>query len=380
MGLKPGKGVLTGLFVSAATVVVLVIAAEAVTRVLVSEPPWRFQLLFWSQGAVKDASWGGHRYEPNATVKIRLFSITDLNAPRLAKVYDYQLTTNAYGLIQQREPIRNKPAILLLGDSFTEGQGARPWFYEVESRWPAQAPYQLINGGLFATGFEYWSRLYRYLSSTLTVSKVVIIFISDDWNRLVLQFDPEHRRCLDSSQYCQPWMPFYGLPDEPTEAMREVERLGRARAEFVRSGEQRRPIERVALYRVLFRPAYAKARAYIKGESFEDMVFAINKRSLLEIVAAVGSDNVILLHLPQKEQVDVGVDPLGLKAREVVRQAGLRLVDGFERCGLGPADFPERDGHPNADGYRKIGMCVERVIADAWPSAAVDRGSAVTAH
>src|SRR5262249_42217841 len=169
----------------------------------------------------------GHRYEPNATVQIRLFDITDLNGPQLAKVYDYQLTTNSYGLTQRREPIRNKPAILLLGDSLTEGQGARPWFYEVESRWPAEAPYQLINGGLFGTGFEHWSRLYRHLSSTLTISKVVIIFISDDFNRLVVQFDPEHRRCLDSSQHCQQRMPFFGLPDEPTGAMMEVERLAR---------------------------------------------------------------------------------------------------------------------------------------------------------
>src|SRR5262249_2510439 len=156
---------------------------------------------------------------------------------------------NSYGLVQRKEPIQIKPAILFLGDSFTEGQGAPPWFYEVESRWSTEAPYQLINGGLFATGFEYWSRLYRHLSSTLTISKALIIFISDDWNRLLLQFDSDHRRCLQSSQYCQPWMPFFGLPDEPTEAMMEVERLGRARAEFVSRGEQRTPIERVALYR-----------------------------------------------------------------------------------------------------------------------------------
>jgi hypothetical protein len=210
--MRPRKRLLTGFCFSAATVVVAVIAAEALMRIVVPGPQAHFQLLFFSHGAVKDAPWGSHRYEPNAAVQIRLFNITDLKGPRLAKVYDYHLTTNSYGLIQQKELTRNKPAILFLGDSFTEGQGARPWFYEVESRWPTEAPYQLINGGLFGTGLEHWSRLYRHLSSTLTIRKVVVIFISDDWHRLVVQFNPDHIRCLQSSQHCQPWMPFFGLP------------------------------------------------------------------------------------------------------------------------------------------------------------------------
>src|SRR5262245_50478329 len=85
MGIRLRK-VMAGLCGSAAVVFVLVIAAEVATRILVSEPTWRFALLFFSQGAVKDAPWGGHRYEPNATVQVRLFNITDLNGPRLAKI------------------------------------------------------------------------------------------------------------------------------------------------------------------------------------------------------------------------------------------------------------------------------------------------------
>ena len=380
MGIRAPQGLLVGLGVSVATVLLILFAAEACTRLLASEPLWRFQLLFFSQGAVTEAPWGGYRYEPNRTVRIQLVNITDLTGPRLAKEYDYQLTTNSHGLIQLKEPLQDKPAILLLGDSFTEGQGARPWFYDVESRWPAEAPYQLINGGLFGTGFEYWSRLYRHLSSILTISKAVVIFISDDWRRPLLQLDADIMQCLHSSQSCQPSMPFFGLPDESAEAIMELDRLCRARAEFVKRGGQRKLIERLALYRVLLRPVYLEIRSYIRGASLDEQSFEISKHSLLEIATTLGSDNVILLHLPQRDEIDLGMNAFGLKARDAVRQAGLRLVDGFETCGLAATDYHVGDGHPNADGYRKIAACVERVIADAWPSAAVDRGSAVTAH
>src|SRR5262249_35934525 len=105
-----------------------------------------------------------------------------------------------------------------------------------------------------------------------------------------------------------------------------------------------------------------------------------SRQALLALAADIGRDNMVLLHLPQKEEVESGPNALGLKGREVVRQAGLKLVDGFAMCGITPADFHVRDGHPNADGYRKIGLCVERVIAETWSSAMVDRGSFVTAH
>jgi hypothetical protein len=57
---------------------------------------------------------------------------------------------------------------------------------------------------------------------------------------------------------------------------------------------------------------------------------------------------------------------VGLKGRDAIRQAGLKLVDGFKECGLVPTDYHVRDGHPNAEGYRKIGICVERIVTEAW--------------
>lgn len=37
--------------------------------------------------------------------------------------YDYHVHTNNYGLVQDSDIVASRPSILLLGDSFTEGQG-----------------------------------------------------------------------------------------------------------------------------------------------------------------------------------------------------------------------------------------------------------------
>ncbi len=41
--------------------------------------------------------------------------------------YDYHLRTNNLGLVQDVDTIAERESLLLLGDSFTEGQGAEQW-------------------------------------------------------------------------------------------------------------------------------------------------------------------------------------------------------------------------------------------------------------
>jgi hypothetical protein len=53
-----------------------------------------------------------------------------------------------------------------------------------------------------------------------------------------------------------------------------------------------------------------------------------------------------------------------LKARQAIREAGGKLVDGFELCRLTPSDYHPNDDHPNSAGYAKIAACASRVIRD----------------
>jgi hypothetical protein len=374
MRFGPGRRKVWELLASAGILFLTVIAAELLTRTVLPLPSnWDPRLLLYSEGGViRNKPWGGYGYEPHKTMQFQLAYLPDPKNPRLEPEYLYRITTNSYGLVQLKDPVPGKPAILLLGDSLTEGQGASPWFYDVEKRWPAGSQYQLLNGGLFGTGFQHWTPIYRHVAATLSVRKVVIIFIAQDWLRPTQPLPDETIRCLQSSHNCDGSTVFYGMPDDPVAAAAELERVARSRAAYVaKLDREQRLIERLALFRNLLQPGYRWLRGTIRGDEPSAVNFAASKQALLGLAADIGRNNLVLLHLPQKEEVEAGPNALGLKGREVVRQAGLKLVDGFAWCGMTPADFHLRDGHPNADGHGKIGLCVERVIADAWPSAAV---------
>ena len=45
---------------------------------------------------------------------------------------DYNIETNNLGLVMKKDIYKNDRVLLVIGDSFTEGQGAEPWFYDLE--------------------------------------------------------------------------------------------------------------------------------------------------------------------------------------------------------------------------------------------------------
>ena len=83
-------------------------------------------------------------YSPNSTIRTSAYYE---NGDAIAKEYDYQFKTNNFGLVQKLDIDKERPSVLVLGDSFAEGQGAIPWFYKLEE--DSRKDIQLINGGLW---------------------------------------------------------------------------------------------------------------------------------------------------------------------------------------------------------------------------------------
>ena len=99
--------------------------------------------------------------------------------------YDYRFRTNNLGLTQDADVAPGRKSLLLLGDLFTEGQGAEPWFRLVSST-IERLGYQPVNGGVLGTGFQQWLKLDQYLADkNIEIQKVVVLFISDDYRRPV---------------------------------------------------------------------------------------------------------------------------------------------------------------------------------------------------
>jgi len=327
-------------------------------------PPyqWDLRLMFFSEGKVfQNESWGGFVYDHNARIHSLTYYITELAEPKIAKEYEYDIITNSSGLVQLNDIEVSKSSILFLGNSYTEGQGAPPWFYKFESHWPRDSSYQVINGGIQGTGIEAWEQLYKNISSGANISKLVVIFISDDWTRSVWQISEQWLECLRFAARCDGSDVFLGLPDDPTEAEAQIVRISRARVGYLAGRKKSLNIlESSEIYKQLVKPAFELWRPPSQPQ------FEKNAGAALRLANVLGRQNVLFVHMPQKDELSSGPNPLGRRAVNFIRQNGLLFVNGFEKCPLTIVDFHQHDGHPNADGYAKMEKCIDEFVKKAF--------------
>ena len=267
--------------------------------------------------------------------------------------YDYHFRTNNYGLVQDADIVPGQKSLMLIGDSFTEGQGAEPWFRLV-SPVIDKLGYQPINGGVLGTGFQQWLELDRHLAAkNIQIRKLVVLFISDDFHRPIWNISSDVSECLSASPLCRlENSVFYRLPP-PDEMSSWIARVRTARRPL-------KPQLKLSLHALL--PASFSVYMYFR----QLMLFAQGENDLrvaiVDLIKLHGPNNVVFLHLPQKNEIGRGPDSVGLRARHTIEDAGGKLFDGFELCQLTQADYYMNDDHPNKDGYTKIAACAAKVI------------------
>jgi hypothetical protein len=280
--------------------------------------------------------------------------------------YDYRFRTNNFGLVQDDDIVPERQSLLLLGDSFTEGQGAEPWFRSVSPE-VSKLGFQAINGGLLATGFEQWLKLDRYLASNnVRIRKVVVLFISFGYGRPVLSFNPNDFQCLIDLRRCRfEDTFFYRLPPRD-ELSWWIAKIRAARAPTTKKSWLGGHVEALLpasyhVYRYLNNVSerFGNAANILRALGAEQQ----SHTAIAELIRIYGPQNVAFLHLPQKNEVENGAPiKLGWKARRAIEDAGGRLFDGFRLCRLTQADYYPNDEHPNRDGYAKISSCTTEVI------------------
>jgi hypothetical protein len=365
---KTSPNLIGGLAISFTTILLCLLGLEIGLEHFSANPyQWDKRLMFYSEGAVfQNQEWGGFVYRPKAQIHSLTFYITDTNVPELTKEYEYDLRTNSSGLVQSDDIDPSRPSIVFLGDSYTEGQGAPPWFYQFESYWPKDAKYQVINGGILGTGFETWRRLYETICARAQVKKIVFIFISSDWIRPVWQFTDQDLQCLKSASACKGSDNYFGLPENPVEANFQINRIARARTDYLAQRKREQNIFKAsAIYQRLLWPAYNMWWPRRKAE--EEVNFEQSESAILAIANELGAHNLLFIHLPQKDELNSGMASEGRRGRDFIRTNGFAFVDGFKQCGLKMTDFHLHDGHPNASGYEKISKCIDHSVRQEIP-------------
>jgi hypothetical protein len=274
--------------------------------------------------------------------------------------YDYHFRTNNLGLVEDADVIPERDSLLLLGDSFTEGLGAEPWFRLVSPE-VNKLGYQAVNGGLRGSGFEEWVELDRYLAvQHVRVRKLVVVFISDDYRRPLADIKPDELQCLSALSLCHPEKSYYFRLPPAAELPSWIDKIRASRAPMGRSWLGARAAALLPESYHVYR--YFKER--FKGAASDPRLDRAEEQSRVAISALIGKygpDNVVFMHIPQKDETD-GPSELGWRAGRSIRDAGGRLFDGFKLCRMTPNDYYANDDHPNSVGYAKIAGCVTDVI------------------
>jgi hypothetical protein len=276
--------------------------------------------------------------------------------------YDYRFHSNNLGLVQETDIIPERESVLLLGDSFTEGQGGPPWFRQISPE-IEKLGYQPINGGLMGTGFQQWVNLGRYLAAKhIRIHKIIVPFISDDYHRPVWNFTEANFQCLSSLADCHvDESYYYRLP--PQEQLSSwVDKIRTARVPMAKQVWARAAALLPASFHVYH---YFKQRVGNPALARLERAEPQSRAAIGELIKRFGAENVLFVHLPQREEINNGPSGLGLKARQAIDEAGGKWLDGFAMCRLTEKDYYVNDAHPNAAGYRKIASCITEVIEQA---------------
>jgi hypothetical protein len=301
-------------------------------------------------------------YVPHGDIRILTVSYSDNS---FSTEYDYHIRTNNFGLVQDTDVIPEQASLLLLGDSFTEGVGAEPWFRSVSPE-IYKLGYQPINGGIGGAGFGNWLKLERYLTSAdIRIRKLVVLFISDDYRRPVWNVLPSELSCFSAQSLCHVEQGIYFRyrlppPEELSSWIAKI-RLGRtaplkARVQALLPASNR-------VYEYLKKRLHL-SRSAREGIAWEELGEQESRTAIAEFIKIYGRENVAFVHLPEKGELDSGPDNLGLKARRSIQELGGKLYDGFKLCHLTAADYHSNDLHPNSRGYPKIAACTMNIVKE----------------
>jgi hypothetical protein len=286
----------------------------------------------------------------------------NLYRPQFRVEFDCLYQTNNLGLLGTDDITPNNEETIVIGDSFTSGQGGCAWFDRLQQRRKTE---RLINAGLPGTGFGHWIELLDYLQKNgVTPKRLLVIAISWDFRRRVWIWPQSQLQCLAGGT-CPPDTPGLWLPitndSHPDMLHRSAERYA-ARFGNVRFKDLLNEYLRENIYVFKFgRRAVDNVQRWMDGSMHVDVStrFADTERAL-EIFKAL---NVPLHVMVVSQRDETGF----LGERQWLERAFAQLTAhnvAHSWCQLSSSDFLPYDGHPTAQGYDRVVECADKVLGE----------------
>lgn len=317
-------------------------------------------LYFSADPIVNETSTPKHfwKYKPNSDVR-SLATYQKLLTNEIE--YDCRFRTNEFGFIDTGN-IDHYADFLVLGDSYTEGQGGCPWLTnDTLSKDKKLSKLKIINGGLMGTGILNFEQVLTYFESKMEIENLVVIAISNDFVRPDAITWPKDNSCYITG-LCGATDYWHYVPIEAT------------KGEILRSSRSRSKERGIDLMYRLKRASFTYRLAteykqiinnHFKRQSFQPNsnleLYKPNLDALDRIKRRYPDVKIILVPM----RIEVGL--LGQKnVDSIVIENHLKsnLYD-FRWCDLGYSDYMPVDSHPNAKGYKKLFECLSETISPA---------------
>ncbi len=324
--------------------ILLIAGFELAVRVVMPDvvTNWRAKtfgggrVIFISKGAFENAV-GYFKYSANE--RIRELAYYPDEQGRLTVEYDCAYDSDELGFLSNSINYRDAE-ILVLGDSFTQGQGGCAW----NSRLAPETRSRMYSAAVMGQGIRHWRNILADLEQIKKPKKILIIFITTDMKRDDWVFGERKLSCLSGRKECRNeyWQPISDRMDELAAkryALRSSGNIDMGKSTFLK-------YHLAATYSLI-----AKLKAQ---QSAEDEYKRYSEA--IEIVSDIaGKYPLKMIWVNRKEEVE---EP----SQETIRiWQKLKGID-VTRCNIPPEGFLPRDGHPNASGYEVLKNCVENVV------------------
>jgi len=339
-----------------ASLVVGFVVVELLTRAFIGHPLYlsnaASRVILYEKGDNFQNVDRIFKYQPNADFRTATLFVSNTDDSVIPE-YGYHIKTNNFGLIQTSQIPPGSEVELLLGDSFTEGQGATPWFYKLEN---AHKDKKLVNGGILGTGPAQWKHLHDHLVRDygLKVKKLIVIAIGEDIIRPVWNFSPEGLACLKTARcgtFQGDWFGYEFDGKSESEIEKDVRDI------YHHWTEVSFKLNEQSLKNLLKKSAFLYTIVHMsKGMGSTD-----ENRAAIQALGKAAPD-VRLMMIPTKSEarnVDSVVwDEDSKTLMAWAKETGIPLNE----CLLEKSDYHVHDGHPNEHGYEKIRACVDRLL------------------
>ena len=343
------------------SVVLGMVLVEVALRVCNFPPKQGPRFLFFSRPGMKDQHKDFGYYENR---KIREVSICKTREGFQVE-YDTSYSTNNLGLVQKSNFDPAKKSLVFIGDSFTQGEGATPWFYKLEAGWRDNT-YQLVNLGLIGTGLVQWRDTLKWFAQKGAIKHIFLIFISDDWLRR--RWYAHDDLSGTSFWFCTECPRNHGVCRNKNKlGIIYLEKDWDLPAIIKRAREipedPGKPGFRGFWNNLYFRRLLKITLPSTRNRAKKQIIINQNLEAFDQIISRFGKENITVVHLPLRSEVIQGrYNWVGKQAKALVLARGVTYYDGLALCGLTKSDFHEQDYHPNAAGYAKILACIKTQV------------------